>query len=126
VAIGTALQFQAICAFACTWIPSAGEAGSVQLPVMFSHWPARNMEKQAVPSTLQFVQIIARPSAGLAIALRSEKVILGGNMPFVVDFTSSIAELSGSLLSELMATCPETRVPVIRHTNNMATFFMVI
>jgi hypothetical protein len=44
------------------------------------------------------------PFAGLMIALRSANVIRGASIPMVVDFTSSIAELSGALPSLFTAT----------------------
>ena len=40
---------------------------------------------------------MVRPAAGDIIASRCVVVILGGKKPLLVDFTSSIAELSGVL-----------------------------
>ena len=44
---------------------------------------------------------IINPAVGLGIAFRCALVILGSNNPLEVDFTSRMAELSGSLPSSL-------------------------
>ena len=48
---------------------------------------------------------MVRPATGKIIALRCVVVILGGKKPLIVDFTSSMADTSGVLLSVLMLTC---------------------
>jgi hypothetical protein len=44
------------------------------------------------------VLIIIKPATGVAMALRSAVVILGGKNPCVVDLTSSFADASGVLV----------------------------
>jgi len=58
-------------------------------------------------SLLSVVQKTIKPFAGFAIADIWLWVIRGINNPLEVDLTSSIAELSGALLSMLMPTCAE-------------------
>lgn len=62
---------------------------------------------------------MTNPSAGEEIASRWAVVILGGRKPLFVDFTSSMAELSGGLLSELIPTCAMAPDPV--KSNNAIT-----
>lgn len=55
---------------------------------------------------LSVVQNTTNPLAGSAIAPICACVIRGGSNPLLVDFTSSIAELSGSVPSVFIATWP--------------------
>lgn len=70
---------------------------------------------------------INNPVAGLVIFALCTSVIWGTSKPFVVDWMSSIAELSGGLPSALMETCEyEWSNPASKHnTPRMLVFFMI-
>jgi hypothetical protein len=88
--------------------------------------PPRYKDMQPVPSTLQFVQMTTRPSAGLAIAFRSAKVMRGARKPFDEDLTSSIAELPGALPSVLIATWEKALCPANSNIANKATILFMV
>ena len=63
------------------------------------------IDKVAVLFAPQLVQKTINPSAGFDIANISAFVKRGGKKPFVVDFTSSMAELCGVVPSVFIDTC---------------------
>ena len=75
----------------------------------------------------QLVQITINPSSGETMASRCACVIRGGRKPELVDFTSSMADGLGTLLSELMLTWAKAAIPARRNAGkNSVMYFMEI
>jgi hypothetical protein len=68
-----------------------------------------------------------KPAAGDIIACICAVVIRGGNNPLALDFTSSIAELSGALLSLLIPTWANNVALQSRRTQTKTVIvFMIV
>ena len=90
-------------------VPDTGIAGVSHEVETLTHFPFRKTESTGLPDLLPLMQTTISPSDGQTIALRCSKVIRGANIPFVEDFTSSMAETSGNEPSVLMATCENNK-----------------
>ena len=69
---------------------------------------------------------MVRPVAGELIKSRCDVVMRGGRNPLLVDFTSSMAELSGVLLSELMPTWANKPALIITSANNRVNLLFIV
>ena len=96
------------------------------MALKMNHIPVVNIAIVPEPFEPQSVQYTINPGAGLAIAFISVKVIRGGKNPLSVDFTSSIADESGWLLSILMPTWAKTLIAESKNRVKIAMGFFIV